>query len=507
MNFTVRTLSEKPKKTRSVRKSVQSLFAKKITTVEVKNNSTRTSLLKKVFIIAMATLGSLVITTVVFGAVLQLQLHNFSTLFSSIPTDKNGFINVVLVGNGGIGHDGVDLTDTIIVASIDPKKTKSAVMVSIPRDTLVTTQYFGEKSPVYGRRINSIYRDIKYDLARKGIEKSALNTEALRLFEQEIAHLTGLEIYGTVKVDFEAFEQVVDALGGIEIDVKEAIYDATYPNNNWGYEVFSISAGKQVLDGATALKYARSRHTTSDFDRSARQQQIITALAEKAKALGIVTKPNTILEIASIIREHYQSTIPLTSLAKMASLGSHFDRDRIITYQLNDRSGYVSGLPLPGGLLYPPPREEYNGASVLLPISIPASPVTWDGPQAFIRFITQYRNILLTNPSISVLNAGAISGSAREMAQDLQRYGLRVEIIENAEGLEDQETSFAVLSIPTDSEGNPIFEEKLFDPILNMYKFTVNNTMNISSEQRKILTIVVGKDFTYTPIQSLVPTL
>jgi anionic cell wall polymer biosynthesis LytR-Cps2A-Psr (LCP) family protein len=75
------------------------------------------------------------------------------------------------------------------------------------------------------------------------------------------------------------------------VDNPSAILDREYPDNNWGYQTFRLPAGKQTLDGATALKFVRSRHSTSDFDRSLRQQLVIAAIKDKLFSLDALTSP------------------------------------------------------------------------------------------------------------------------------------------------------------------------------------------------------------------------
>lgn len=511
MSFTVRTLSEDPKP-RSKRKLLRIpqwlTFWRTFLPASTNKAERTTGILQRTFIVLGAILGSLIVLVVLLRILLSLQLFSLSGVLgmfgSDLPTDEHGHINILLLGQGDKSHQGQDLTDTIIIASIDPKKTNSVVMVSLPRDTLVTTQYFGEQSIQYGRRINSVYRDIKYSLQADGLNVSAAEAEALTLFEAEIEQLSGLDIFGTVKVDFIGFERVIDSLGGLEIDVPQAIYDPEYPDNNYGYQTFSISAGMQTLDGATALKYARSRHTTSDFSRSARQQQIIAALAQKVKDEGLLGKPSKLTELAQIAAEHYQSTVKLTEMISLASIGKDLNRDAVLSYQLNDRTGYTNNLPQPAGLLYPPPREDFGGAAVLLPVSIPTTPITWKMPQAFIQFVTQYRELLLTKAPISVLNAGAISGEARLLANELTRHGLNVDVIDNAENITDLEQSFITLTIPTNADGDEIYDPKTFEPLANMLALPIEERSDIiATDRRRLITIVLGADFTYTPLQDL----
>ncbi len=149
------------------------------------------------------------------------------------------------------------LTDSIIVATLN-NASKEVTLISIPRDFAIE-----------GRKINEFYEFF-------GIQKLA----------DEVEIITGIKINNFIIVDMKAFTQYIDAIGGIDIDVEKGIYDYKYPKNNIEYETFSIGAGMHHMDGTTALKYARSRKSTSDFDRSRRQQQIISAVKERLKTGG-----------------------------------------------------------------------------------------------------------------------------------------------------------------------------------------------------------------------------
>lgn len=151
------------------------------------------------------------------------------------------------------------LTDTIIIASVNPSN-ETISLFSIPRDLFVN-----------GRKINSI-------LASLGIEK----------LKRDIYTITGIYTDKYVIVDFEAFENVINLIGGIDLYVRKDIYDPYFPTSNNGYTVYSIEEGSHHMDGKEALMYARSRKTTSDFDRSERQQQIIQAIRVKLKRFNLL---------------------------------------------------------------------------------------------------------------------------------------------------------------------------------------------------------------------------
>lgn len=176
------------------------------------------------------------------------------------------------------------------------------------------------------------------------------------------------------------------------------------------------------MDGATALKYARSRHSTSDFSRSGRQQQIIAAAGKKAQDEGIMKNIGRMTEMLDILAKNVESTFSDRELLGLAVMGKSIDSSRIISVQLNDQNGLYGSLIQQGGFLYSPPRDQFDGAAVLLPFSIPENPITWKQIKVFTHLLVEKRSIFLRPPSIIVLNAGAKEGSARLLGGELFRY-------------------------------------------------------------------------------------
>jgi LCP family protein required for cell wall assembly len=118
-------------------------------------------------------------------------------------------------------------------------------------------------------------------------EKQGINYLAAKVSE-----ITGQSINHYLVVDFRGFQKIVDVLGGVEVDVPHDLIDRMYPVDGQDrYTTLIIRSGPQYFDGSTALKYARSRHSTSDFDRSERQQIIIKAIKERALSAGFLTNP------------------------------------------------------------------------------------------------------------------------------------------------------------------------------------------------------------------------
>jgi LCP family protein required for cell wall assembly len=186
-------------------------------------------------------------------------------------------INVLLLGiDNGEAEVGPYRSDTMIVATLDPKN-HTGGMLSIPRDLYVPIPYPG----IGQNRINTanFFGDAyKYPGGGPAL--------AVKTVEYNL----GIPIHYYVRINFGGFVKIVDTLGGIDVDVPAPIDDPTYPTENYGTMVLHIPAGHLHMNGELALEYARSRHTTSDFDRSKRQRQIILAARDKALQMNILPK-------------------------------------------------------------------------------------------------------------------------------------------------------------------------------------------------------------------------
>ena len=173
----------------------------------------------------------------------------------NINTDK---INILLIWRWGWDHDAPNLTDTMILISIDTKE-NIVSMLSIPRDLYV--EYIdGEEW-----KINEIYRVFakKYNSDKKWMD----------LLKDKIHEITWEKIDFHVNIDFEGFVKIVDTFGWVDINIPENFIDTRYPDWKWDYTTFILRKWTWTLDWDVALKYVRSRHSTSDFSRSMRQQR------------------------------------------------------------------------------------------------------------------------------------------------------------------------------------------------------------------------------------------
>lgn len=200
---------------------------------------------------------------------------------SQILTER---INILVLGVDRRPHEGElpGRTDTMFIMTVDPK-TESAKIVGIPRDLLV--EYPAPGGGTIEDRINTIYftgEEGGYEGGGIGLLKAFLKEE------------WDIEIHRYVIIDFEGFEQIIDALGGIDVEVDEAVYDPYYSRTELPGDYFPVDfePGVHHMDGANALAYARVRFSSDDLDRIQRQQRVIFATLEKARSLNVfdVTK-------------------------------------------------------------------------------------------------------------------------------------------------------------------------------------------------------------------------
>lgn len=333
-----------------------------------------------------------------------------SSVSNGVETDVQGHTNILLIGVGGEGHDGENLTDTMIIASID-KKNKLVPMLSVPRDFFVDNEVVG-----WGTRINGVYEYIYDDTGDSAFAMGEL------IGELEL--ITDIDIHYYAKIDFQGFEDIVDAIGGVDVSLEEDIYDPYYPAPpGLGYtqETFYLEAGDHTLDGKTALKFARSRYTTSDFDRARRQQELIDAIRQKATSVGFLLNPNKIKNTLEAVSNNFETDMTLTEMLHLASLASDFDSSSILSEVYNDEAYRT------GGFLYTPERAAYGGAFVLVPFSDDLIEM-----QTFANLYFYESQIFVDQVPIQVLNGTGTESVAGLTKMHLSRYGLNVVDASNA---------------------------------------------------------------------------
>jgi LCP family protein required for cell wall assembly len=293
---------------------------------------------------------------------------------------KEKRVNLLLLGVGGGTHDGPNLTDTIIFASIDPA-TKKVTLVSLPRDLWV---------PDLNAKINTVYTFAEEKEQGTGLSV----TKAL------ISKMLGQQIDYAVKIDFEGFEKMIDMAGGLTLDVDNTFDDYEYPLSGkeadpcgltedtiaslsgqiasgsasvvesfpCRYEHLHFDQGTVTMDGETALKYVRSRHGTgregSDFARSKRQEKVITAFKEKMLAADTLLNPVKVVGIVNTLQGSIETDIKENEYDDFVKLAQKIKGAKVSSaiIDVGDQSEERFGI-----LTNPPIGPEYHNQWVLSP--------------------------------------------------------------------------------------------------------------------------------------------
>ena len=255
--------------------------------------------------------------------------------------------NILLVGIWGKWHDWWELTDSILLASLNTEK-KTVSLLSIPRDLWVS--YPGGTEG----RINELYSFGKKQWV------------GMQYLKDKVTEITGEKIAYYGIIDFTGFKKVVDILGGIEVEVPEDLIDREYPTINWQYSTFAVRKWLQTFNWDTALKYARSRHSTSDFSRSQRQQLIIGAIKEKFLQLGFISDADKIFWVIKEIESHFETDLWNTNILSLALSMKDIPSNRMLSFNLNNSCWTSHNNCQMGAYLYSPNRDFFWWASVLL---------------------------------------------------------------------------------------------------------------------------------------------
>lgn len=405
----------------------------------------------------LATIGSIIIICfLIFSIYKTVKSFNFnwalSLLSKDLPKDNFGHTNFLLLGTGGKNHDGPDLTDSMIVASID-EESGDVTMLSIPRDL-----YIEDKK--YNSRVNQVYSNLK----GSGLS----DDEALEETKSLIEGLVGMPIHYYVKIDFQALVDMVDILGGVDVYLDETINDPLYPKDETlGYEPFYLEAGQHHLDGKTALKFARSRHDSSDFGRSQRQQRLIFALKEKALSTGIVDSVGKIDELMKTLAENIDTNITADEVLQLASIANKFTKDKLKTYLVHDDPSRC------GGFLYTPEQALFGGAFVLLPA----------GGQ---KYLNTYTNLIFEDPAIlkSPYKLQILNGTKQNYLSAvskilLNRYCFDIVRFGNAQSQKIEKTTYFIKTLKKED-----FEDSEMEKYVKKLQTLIPGEVNFTTPEK-----------------------
>ncbi len=344
-------------------------------------------------------------------------LFSFADLRNLVWNDKNansrdifatpdGRLNLLILGIGGTGHDGPELTDTSLYLSYD-RANKKLGIVSIPRDLAYP---LGDGK---FEKINSVNAYEELAAPGQGAKKTA----------EAFAKLFDIRIDRVVRIDFKGFETFIDALDGIDVDVEKSFTDMQFPTDNDGpnpYKWTSVTFAKGIehMNGKRALTYTRSRHAGggegSDFARSRRQQRVIQAVRERLLSIGTLANPRRLMDLWTAVSKHVQTDMSVWDLLKLAQ-DAGTDSNLTLTNQVltDDPNGELVDGTVEGAFMLFPRRSDWSEIRAIL-----ANP--FESKRQFAE-LQRAKGVLL-----EIKNGTLKTGAAALLTATLERNGYEV---------------------------------------------------------------------------------
>ncbi|MFH1867093.1 MAG: LCP family protein [Patescibacteria group bacterium] len=325
--------------------------------------------------------------------------------------EVDGRINMVLLGMGGVAHEGPYLTDTIIVASLNPQ-TADLGLLSIPRDLAVT---------IPGNGIRKINSANAYGEAKEPGSGALLASTV-------IANTLALPIHYYVRIDFNGFIGLINQLGGLKIKVERAFTDPQYPTTESLTRTISFEEGEQLMSGERVLEYVRSRHGSNwqgtDFARSRRQQQVLIALKEKLLKLSTFLNPRLLVKLYNTFQENIETNLEPWEVIKLSNIFKEVNTNQVVHQVLDIETS---------NLLREARGED--GAYFLVPRG-----GDYRELQLFASDLLAYATARSERATIIIENGTSMPGLAQQIAALLTEHGLQVISYGNAESKDYQNT-------------------------------------------------------------------
>lgn len=337
-------------------------------------------------------------------------LNNQNVDPAQLKGEGDGRVNILLLGKGGEEQSsGPDLTDTIIIASIDPIA-KEAALLSIPRD-------FWVKSNGYQSKINEVYANAKYaaldnysfkerstDQAKDAAEKAGIDA-----IKRVVSDTMGVPVHYYATIDFAGFRKAIDTVGGIEIDVTEdmAVKETLWINGR-NYNL-NVPEGRQQFDGMRALAFSRSRKTSArgDFSRAERQRAVILGLKDKVLSTGTLANPLKINQLISDFGDQVSTDFSVNEILRIYDLAKEIPGDKVASVGLDE---YVIG-------------DQISGLSVQVP---KAGTFNYTEIQNYVRNIMRDAFLKKEDAKIIILNGTETAGLATKKSVELKSFGYNI---------------------------------------------------------------------------------
>lgn len=347
---------------------------------------------------------------------------------TKLKGEDQGRVTILLAGNSADdpGHDGANLTDSIMLISIDTVH-NTGFTLSIPRDLWVD---FGTNDCDYGNsgKINAVYECGQ----NVNFSQSGFPNGGMGLLEQDVEQDFGINIDYYALIDYSALRDAVNAVGGINFTVNSAdprgIYDPSIDYSTGG-PLVKLSNGTHVLNGQQALDLARARGDAygsygfpqADFNRTQNQRQMLIALKDKALSAGVLSNPVKISSLFDSIGNNVKTDFNTSDIQRLYQLSKQVKDSSIQSIGLNDSNVNLVTT------------SEIDGQSVVIPKSGEGD---YTQIQAYIKRLISNDPVAKEGASAVVLNGSGISGLARSQSTTLANRGISVSAVANASAVQ-----------------------------------------------------------------------
>jgi LCP family protein required for cell wall assembly len=395
--------------------------------------------------------AAIVLVLVVGGFLFSQGFFNVNKSFhpAALKTDGSGLlkgeadgrINILLMGRGGGNHDGPDLTDTMMIDSIDVVN-HTSTLISVPRDLWVDVPNQGTM------KINAAFESGEFKYLGKEAPGST-NPNAIQAgfdeADQVVESVLGVTIHYNALVSFQAFQQAVDTVGGVGVNVPKDLVDPTMAWENGNNPVLA-KAGADKFNGKQALNYVRSRETTSDFARAQRQRAVMVALKTKVETVGTLSNPWKIAKLAKAFGDNVHSDLSLKDAARLYGIIKKVPDNKTSSVGLSDApNNYVTTGTLAGQSIALPSAGLFNYGAI----------------QAYMRTQLKDPYLLKENARMAVLNGTPIEGLAGTKANQLKAAGYNVVQTGNAPTTNYIQTTVVDLTGGKDKHTRHYLEQRL----------------------------------------------
>ncbi|EKD49396.1 MAG: cell envelope-related transcriptional attenuator [uncultured bacterium] len=301
---------------------------------------------------------------------------------TGLKGESKGQINILVLGIGGEGHSGENLTDTIMLIMIRPKENKMA-MLSIPRDLWVNTKGYGDS------KINAVYARA---LPKEGKEK------AIGLVENHVKDITDIKPDYYALIDFEGLSEVVETLDGVDVYVDTEFTDTLHKIN--------YKKGKNHFNGEQAVMYTRARYATagegSDFQRADRQQDLIMAIKDKAISKDTLFDPSKLSSLSKQYKKHIFTNISIRELGRLKAVTGDISNDNTIKEVYSTSNILVSEKSAGGAYILKPRSGDYSETRAMA------------------------KNIFKDNPTVKIFNGTKEIGREKNFSKKLLASGYNI---------------------------------------------------------------------------------